>query len=131
MSEAMSTHGMFSWNELITTDPEAAKEFYTQLFGWTAEEWPIGDVKYLIVKAGGKEIGGIMPVPEQAKGMKPTWGVYVTVDDVDATAAKAQKLGGTICVPPKDIPSVGRFTVIQDPQGAMIAAITYVQKSAA
>ncbi|HYY28640.1 MAG TPA: VOC family protein [Chthoniobacterales bacterium] len=131
MSDARSTHGVFSWNELITTDPEAAKEFYTRLFGWTAEEWPMGEFKYLIVKSGGKEIGGIMPVPEQAKGMNPTWGAYVTVDDVDAIAAEAQKLGGTLCVPPKDIPSVGRFTVIQDPQGAMIAAITYAPKPSA
>jgi predicted enzyme related to lactoylglutathione lyase len=60
--------------------------------------------------------------------MPPSWGAYVTVDDVDATAALAEKLGGKICIPPTDIPTVGCFTVIQDPQGAMLSAITYVKK---
>ena len=128
MADAMTKHGAFSWNELLTTDPGAAKEFYTQLFGWTTEEWPMGDYTYLVVKVGGESSGGIMAIPEAAKGMPPAWGPYVTVDDVDATAAQAEKLGGKICVPPRDIPSVGRFTVIADPQGAVISAITYEKK---
>jgi predicted enzyme related to lactoylglutathione lyase len=128
MPDAMNKHGMFSWSELITTDPEAAKEFYTQLFGWTTEEFPQGTFTYLIVKVDGQGVGGIMPVPEHAKGMPPAWGPYVTVDDVDATAAQAEKLGGKVCIPPRDIPSVGRFTVIADPQGAVISAITYEKK---
>jgi predicted enzyme related to lactoylglutathione lyase len=60
--------------------------------------------------------------------MPPNWGAYVTVDDVDATAVLAEKLGGKILVPPTDIPTVGRFSVIQDPQGAVLSAITYVKK---
>ena len=60
--------------------------------------------------------------------MPPAWGPYVTVDDVDAIAEQAEKLGGKVCIPPRDIPSVGRFTVIADPQGAVISAITYVKK---
>ena len=128
MADAMTTHGAFSWNELLTTDPGAAKEFYTQLFGWTTEEWPMGDYNYLVVKVGGESRGGIMTIPEAAKGMPPSWGPYVTVDDVDATAAQAEKLGGKIRVPPTDIPSVGRFTVIADPQGAVISAITYEKR---
>ena len=63
-----------------------------------------------------------------AAGMPPTWGAYVTVDDVEATVAQAEKLGGKICIPPTDIPTVGRFAVIQDPQGAMLSVITYVKK---
>jgi predicted enzyme related to lactoylglutathione lyase len=55
----------------------------------------------------------------------PRWGVYITVDDVDATAAKAQQLGAATIVPPTDIPNVGRFYTFQDPQGAVISAITY------
>jgi predicted enzyme related to lactoylglutathione lyase len=57
--------------------------------------------------------------------LQAAWGVYVTVDDVDATAAKAEELGGKILVPPTDIPNVGRFCVLQDPQGSVISAITY------
>ena len=128
MEDSRSKHGMFSWNELLTTDPAAAKEFYTQLFGWTTQVFPMGAYDYTIVKVGEADIGGIMSIPEMSKGMPPSWGAYVTVDDVDATAAKAEKLGGKIIVAPTDIPAVGRFTVIQDPQGAVISAITYVKK---
>jgi uncharacterized protein len=69
-----------------------------------------------------------MPIPSKAEGTPPCWNSYVTVDDIDKTAAKAQELGGTIIVPPSDIPDVGRFAVIQDPQGAVISAITYLKK---
>lgn len=80
---------------------------------------------YTVVKAGGVGVGGIMAVLPQAQGMPPTWGCYVTVDDVDVTARMAEQLGGKLLVPPQDIPDVGRFCVIQDPQGAVINAITY------
>jgi predicted enzyme related to lactoylglutathione lyase len=63
--------------------------------------------------------------PQGKKKMPPQWGAYVTVDDVDLTAKKAAKLGGKVLVPPQDIPGVGRFSVLQDPQGAMISVITY------
>jgi len=69
-----------------------------------------------------------MPIPEEAKGMPPAWGAYVTVDDVDLTAKTAEQLGAELCVPPRDIPGVGRFCVIQDPQGATINVITYMKK---
>ncbi|MEJ2703676.1 MAG: VOC family protein [Sedimentisphaerales bacterium] len=67
-------------------------------------------------------------MPPECKGMPPTWGVYVTVDDVDAPAARVEQLGGKLLQPPADIPNVGRFCVIQDPQGAALCAITYVKK---
>ena len=70
-------------------------------------------------------MGGIMPIPPQAEGTPPNWGGHVTVDDVDATARKAEELGARILVPLTDIPNVGRFFVLQDPQGAVISAITY------
>jgi uncharacterized protein len=128
MDDPRYTPGKFSWNELLTTDPEGAKTFYGQLFGWTSQDWPMSDFNYSIVKAGETEVGGIMPIPSHAKGMPPTWGAYVTVEDVDATAQLAEKLGGKILVAPTDIPTVGRFTVIQDPQGAVISAIKYEKK---
>jgi predicted enzyme related to lactoylglutathione lyase len=128
MDDPRSKHGKFSWNELLTTDREGARQFYTGLFGWTTRPWPMGELEYTIVKAGDTDAGGIMPIPEHAKGMPPSWGAYVTVDDVDATAALAEKLGGKIRIPPTLIPTIGRFTVIQDPQGAMISAITYEKK---
>lgn len=126
MEDQFKQHGAFSWCELMTSDTEAAKRFYTSLFGWDMEVMSVPGVVYTVVKAGGKGIGGIMEIPEQSQGMPPMWGAYVTVDDVDETARAAQELGGKLLVEPRDIPDVGRFCVIQDPQGAMINVITYV-----
>ena len=124
MDDRYKRHGAASWVELSTTDPETATAFYAQLFGWSTEEMPMQDGSYTVVKTGSDGIGGIMPMPPQMQG-PPRWGVYITVDDVDATATKAQQLGATTIVPPTDIPNVGRFYTFQDPQGAVISAITY------
>ena len=129
MSEnAMLRHGAFSWCELMTTDVQAAKQFYTALLGWTTEEVP--GMSYTIVKTGGTGVGGIMSCPQQAAGTPPWWGTYVTVDDVDATARKAQELGAKTIMPLTDIPNVGRFYTFQDPQGAVISIITYHMEGA-
>lgn len=130
MEPSETKHGQFSWNELATTDPAGATKFYTQLFGWTSQEWPMPEFTYTVVRLGGSETGqgGIMPIPPSAKGMPPAWISYVTVDSVDTTAKQAEKLGGKIMVPPRDIPEVGRFAVLQDPQGAAIAIITYLKR---
>jgi uncharacterized protein len=126
MEEHFKQHGAFSWSELMTTDVAGAKAFYTKLFGWETEDMNMPDMTYTVVKAGGNGVGGIMPMPKDApKGMPPMWGVYVTVKDVDQTAKTAEGLGAKLLVPPTDIPTVGRFCVIQDPQGAVISAITY------
>lgn len=119
-------HGAFSWFELMTTDPDAAKEFYAQLLGWSLEDNPMpGMPPYTIIKAGDQEVGGLMGIPPNAPSMPPAWGVYITVDNVDATAEKARTLGAQILMPPTDIETVGRFAVIQDPQGATFSLITY------
>ena len=125
MDEQHMQHGAFSWNELLTTDVEAAKDFYTKLFGWTTQDMPMEGMTYTVVGAGGKDVGGIMKIPAEAEGMPPAWGCYVTVDDIDTTVRTAKQLGGKVLVGPMDIPDVGRFCVIQDPQGAVISAITY------
>lgn len=109
----------------MTTDVAAAKAFYGKLFGWETEDMPMPGMTYIVVKNGGREIGGIMAIPQEERGMPPAWGTYVTVDDVDATAKAAVELGAKLLVPPTDIPDVGRFCVIRDPQGATINAITY------
>jgi len=121
-------HGQFNWCELMTTDVDAAKKFYTELFGWETENMSMPEMTYTVVKVDGQGIGGIMKMPETAKGMPPMWAAYVTVDDVDKIAKKVQVLGGKLHLPPTDIPTVGRFCVIEDPQGAFINAITYLKK---
>ncbi len=128
MSDRFKKHGAFSWSELMTNDVAAAKKFYGELFNWKMEEMPMSHGgTYTVVKAGDEGVGGIMDMPPNVPpGMPPVWGTYVTVDNVDETAQRAQKLGGKVVMPPMDIPNVGRMVVIQDPQGAVISAITYV-----
>jgi predicted enzyme related to lactoylglutathione lyase len=130
MDNKYKLHGAFSWCELLTTDVPEAKRFYSKLFGWTLEPAPMPGVEYTLVKYGGEQMGGIMSMPPGCEGMPPSWGIYVTVADVDATAKLTVEMGGKVLVPPQDIPQVGRFCVLQDPQGATIKAITYVQQAA-
>ena len=123
MTDRFREQGAFSWFELTTEDLPAAQSFYSRLFGWSTERWD-GEVDYTLVKVAGKEVAGMVSAgPGQGKPLG--WGVYVTVTDVDQTAAKAEELGGRVLVAPRDIPRVGRFCVLQDPQGAVLTAITY------
>lgn len=128
MDEDIMKHGAFSWFELMTTDVDAAKKFYTGLFGWETEEYPMEGISYTVLKIGGKAVAGMMAMPDEAKSMPPAWSIYITVDDVDATAKKVEELGGKVLRPPADIPNVGRFCVLSDPTGAYICAMTYAKK---
>ena len=128
MDEKLLKHGRFSWNELMTTNVEGARAFYGKLFGWQYEAFPMEGMTYEVIRSNGEEIGGMLPMPPQAGEHPPTWGAYITVDDIDDTAKLAEKLGGTIHLPPTYIPGVGRFAVLQDPQGAYISVITYEKK---
>ena len=110
--------GQFVWFDLMTTDLPAATAFYRTVIGWTAEDAGMTDRSYTVLAAGGVPVGGIMPIPPQAAGAPPAWRDYVAVDDVDAAAAKARELGGNVHVGPEDIPGIGRFAVVADPQGA-------------
>jgi len=117
-------HGAFSWNELTTTDTGAALDFYTKLFGWKLEVKHMETMDYIIAKVGDEMVAGVMAAPPDAP---VAWTSYVTVDDIDETARLAESLGGVICVPPTDIPRIGRFAIMRDPQGAIFAAITYLK----
>jgi len=128
MPSAFETHGAFSWNELMTTDVPAARAFYGKLFGWKIEDMPNPEMPYAVVSAGDTAIGGIMKIPKDAKGMSPSWGAYVTVKNVDELVAQVNSLGGKLLIAPQDIPTVGRFAVIQDPQGAVLNVITYLPR---
>jgi uncharacterized protein len=124
----MFKHGVFSWAELATTDVEGAKRFYAGLLGWTTEQAPVEGMSYTLVKAGDDQVGGIMGTQCAGGEMPPHWGIYITVDDVDAIARKAGELGGTVLMPPTDIPNVGRISALRDPQGVMFSVITYLKK---
>ncbi len=115
--------GNFCWDELLTNDVESAARFYTALFDWGSQEWDMGPAgKYTLFMRDQSPIAGMLKIPDGAP-QPPAWVSYVAVDDADATTARAQELGSTIAVPPKDIPDVGRIAVFFDPTGALIAVL--------
>ncbi len=113
--------GIPIWYELITPDPDGAKRFYDHVVGWTIQPPPPGPMDYRMIQASEGFVGGMLKMDADmlASGMKPTWVPYFGVDDVDATAKKAGELGAATFVPPSDIPNVGRFSFLADPQGAL------------
>jgi predicted enzyme related to lactoylglutathione lyase len=118
---ANTSKGNFVWHEHLTKDPKAAIAFYSEVVGWKTQ--PFEGTDYVMwVGAEGPQ-GGVMKLPEEAAkmGAPPHWMGNVQVDDVDAAAALAKKLGGKVYKEPADIPNVGRFAVLADPQGATIA----------
>lgn len=108
------------WNELMTPDLEASRDFYKSLFGWNLEL----SKDYTEIHVGERPAGGMMQMPPDMQGAPPSWTPYFAVEDCDATVANAKSMGGQIYVPPTDIPSVGRFAVLGDPQGATFDVIT-------
>src|ERR1700730_9330917 len=99
--------GKIAWNELVTGDPAAAIGFYTRLFGWETEKFPMLQGDYTIFKHDGKPFGGVMASPDPARPVH--WIDYVIVTDIEATLAKSSKLGGKTVMGPKNIPEVGRI----------------------
>jgi len=113
--------GNFCWFELATSDQAAAKKFYGGLFGWTANDSPMGpDAFYTMFQHRGKNVGAAYALmPDQLKhGVPPHWGLYVAVTSADNAAAKATAAGGKVVAPPFDVADFGRMAVLQDPTGA-------------
>lgn len=113
------------WAELATTDDESARSFYTKAIGWKPDVKSAGPMPYTEWIAGdGTVVGGMLRMTgHQWKGVPPHWMTYFSVADCDASAARAAKGGATVKVPPNDIPQVGRFSVIEDPTGAVFSII--------
>ncbi|MEB3211352.1 MAG: VOC family protein [Leptolyngbyaceae bacterium] len=117
----------FCWNELHTTDVSEATAFYNGLFGWTTDKSTNavgGD--YFTFHAGDREMGGMMEIQPDWGEVPPNWVVYFSVENCDATVEQAKTLGGTLEMAPMDIPDVGRFAILQDPQGAYFTIIQMV-----
>ncbi len=115
--------GKFVWYDLMTSDSKAAESFYRSVVGWDAKDSGMTDRSYTIFSMGPTMVAGLMPIPESARAMGagPLWTGYIGVDDVDAYAARVKAAGGAIRRAPEDIPGVGRFSVVADPQGATFA----------
>ena len=113
----------FCWNELMTTDTAKDKEFYTKLFGWGAKTEYLGDFEYTMFQNGERGAGGMLKITPEMGPIPPNWLVYFAVDDCDRKVQKATELGGKVMKPADDIPGVGRFAILLDPQGAALGII--------
>jgi hypothetical protein len=124
--------GRFVWHELMTTDVHSAAGFFTKVVGWKTKAWE-HDPSYTMFVTRGRRMAGLMTIPPDAKkmGAPASWITYIGTPNVDETARQAVALGAKILKQPSDIPTVGRFAVIQDPQGAAFAVFTPAQGSSA
>ena len=114
------TSNSLCWNELLTNDTQKGADFYTNLFGWTTEQFG-GD--YTIFKNDDPGVAGMFKILPEMGPIPPNWTIYFAVDDCDATVQKTTELGGSVLKPAEDIPTIGRFAVLMDPQSAVFAII--------
>lgn len=119
--------GVPSWYELMTTDAKKAGDFYSKLFGWSAEKAPVGSgaMEYTTFTNGGKPMAGMMEIQKEMGPIPPHWGIYFTVSDLDKTLEKAKKMGANVLYDPMKVDEVGRFTAMKDPQGVVFSVIQY------
>jgi uncharacterized protein len=120
-------HGVPCWVECLTPDPAAIAAFYAELFGWEISEpgrVPGGEAAYYVGRMRGRDVAGLAPPPpaERYGEVRPAWITQVRVDDVDALAQRVENAGGTVVAGPMDVPPVGRLVVLEDTQGAALAA---------
>lgn len=120
---ALACGRTFCWHELYVPNGEEGVRFYTEALGWETQTMEMGEMgSYRMFVANGQAVAGVQATADHPdmQNVPPHWSTYVSVDDVDARLAKVTALGGTIVVPPMDIPTVGRMALIADPQGAHI-----------
>lgn len=116
--------GRFAWHELLTTDTAAAQRFYKEVAGWGTMSWG-EDAAYTLWTRRGEPVGGLMTLPDEAKqaGAPSNWMFYAAVPDADAAVRRATELGARVLVEVQEVPTVGRFAVLNDPQGACFAVL--------
>jgi predicted enzyme related to lactoylglutathione lyase len=107
----------------MTSDTDQAGEFYQKVLAVETGQLTemTGPMPYTTFKVGGKDVAGMMNISDmgpEAAGVPPNWSVYFSTSDADNSVERAKSLGATVTVPPSDIPGIGRFAVLQDPQGA-------------
>ena len=120
----MMETGAACWAELATRNVDACGSFYGKLFDWKAKASEMAGMSYTTFNMGGPEMAGMMPMPKEAPAQVPShWTVYFAVASCDATVTKAKSLGAKVMVEAQDIPTVGRFAMLFDPQGAFFAIL--------
>src|SRR5215203_1632661 len=115
--------GSLVWNELGTTDTDKAGDFYSDVFGWTKQGFPGSPIEYTVFNNGDRGAGGMYKITPEMGPIPPHWLIYFAVEDCDATVQKATELGARAMKPAEDIPGVGRFAILLDPQGAAFAVL--------
>ena len=122
------THGRFSWYELLTTDLEGARTFYADVVGWGTQDASAPGNAYTFFRIGQTPVSGMMYLPDEVKrrGGSQCWIGYVAVDDVDASVARVRQLGGSVYLPPTDVPGVSRVAVVTDAQMTTIALVKWL-----
>jgi uncharacterized protein len=113
--------GRFVWHELMSSDPQAEGRFYKDVVGWTPQPWD-KNPSYTVMMSGGRMMAGMMARPDP--GAPTHWLSYISTPNVEATARQVIELGGKVLKPATDIPDIGRFAILQDPQGAVFAGFT-------
>ena len=126
-AKVLNEPGALCWSELTTRDPKAAEAFYTGLFGWTAKHSaPSAGMDYTEFSVQGQPSIGMLEMPaNMPAGVPSYWMPYFQVDDCDASTARTSVAGGSVMIPPQDIPNTGRFSIVKDPQGAMFALFKF------
>ncbi len=113
-----------AWNENLTPDPERSSEFYKAVFGYDIQESDMGGPQpYRVLQVDGRGIAGMLPLTPEMGPMPPNWTSIFAVEDTDAAVQKVRDLGGQVLVEPFDIPTVGRYAVVQDPVGAVFGVL--------
>ena len=116
--------GKFVWFEFYAEEIDGALAFYTEVVGWKTRSEQMPQGPYQLLLAGEAAVGGVMPLPPEAKqaGVPAHWLGYIATDDVDQTTVEAKSLGGAVIMEPFDVEGVGRIAILTDPQGAAFAA---------
>lgn len=120
---ALAEPSAMCWWELASRDAAAAGRFYAAVFGWRCEDRELAATRYTTFFAGDEAVGGMLQMTPEWGDVPTHWMAYFVVEGCDASAARAGELGGEVCVPPTDIPPIGRFAVVRDPQGAAFSII--------
>jgi uncharacterized protein len=119
-AETVNEPGAMTWNDLVTSDVEAAREFYAALFGWEVDPIPESDGRYWLIRGPEGSNGGMMPLPTE--GIPPFWQPYFAVESLEAAQAKVHELGGRVLMEPVPVPS-GAFVAVLDSHGAAFSLL--------
>ena len=125
----MPDQNPFIWQELVTSDQEASGAFFSGLLGWNLKEVDAGEFgTYTLFQKDGRDIAGMMNPTADTPGEGSYWHSYIAVEDIEGCARKTTELGGTVLVPPHDVPDVGRVCAVADPTGAIVHLMQPAQR---